>query len=117
MKYKKKIVVICYLVSFTILNNCVQSTVGLLGPAITGIKTGNIYQSSFSYVSSNVIKKKIGETPAVYVKNLLIQSPKIKKINFTTNKEKIENLKLSSVSESSDINYDEFIRMVKKTLK
>ena len=117
MKSKKKIKILFNLIILLTLNNCVQSTAGLLGPAITGAKTGNLYQSGFSYASNNIIKNQLGETPANYVKNLLTQSPRTEKVNFSTNKEVIENIKLLSISKNSDIEYNEFIRVVKKTLK
>ena len=117
MKYKKKILFLFNLIILLTLNNCIQSTAGFLGPAITGAKTGNIYQSGLSYASNNIIKKQLGATPGDYVKKLLINIPKTKEVNISTNKIKIESIKLLSVSKNSDNEYDEFVRVVKKTLK
>ena len=40
-----------------ILNNCASPTTALLGPSITGVRTGSIYQAGFSYSSSKVLEK------------------------------------------------------------
>ena len=39
------------------LNNCATSGSALLGPIITGAKTGSIYQASISYSSGRVINE------------------------------------------------------------
>ena len=41
------------------LSNCVGSSASLLGPAITAVKTGNVYHAGLSYTSNNIIKKKL----------------------------------------------------------
>tara|TARA_Y100001970_G_scaffold228572_1_gene283155 strand:- start:1632 stop:1934 length:303 start_codon:yes stop_codon:yes gene_type:complete len=38
------------------LTNCTISGSAFLGPTLTGIKTGNIYQTSLSYGSSKIIE-------------------------------------------------------------
>ena len=40
-----------------ILNNCATSGSALLGPIITGAKTGSIYQASISYSSGRIINE------------------------------------------------------------
>ena len=40
-----------------ILNNCASPTTALLGPSITGVRTGSIYQAGFSYSSGQVLEK------------------------------------------------------------
>jgi len=50
-----------YLVALSMLNGCVQST-ALVGPAITGVSSGSIYQAGISYGSSYLIEKETGMT-------------------------------------------------------
>ena len=38
-----------YLFYFVLMSNCAMSSNALLGPAITGAKSGNIYQASISF--------------------------------------------------------------------
>jgi len=100
------------------LNSCVQSSVSLLGPVFTGAKTGNIYQTGFSYASKSIIKNEIGKTPGEYVKKLLIKNSNKSEVSFAINKiEKPENIKLSTNSENNNNDYDEFLSSVKKILK
>lgn len=40
-----------------ILTNCGVTGTALLGPSITGARTGSVYQASLSYGSTHVIKK------------------------------------------------------------
>jgi hypothetical protein len=50
----KKIFIISILIFLT---NCGAPGTALLGPSITGARTGSVYQASLSYGSSHVIKK------------------------------------------------------------
>jgi hypothetical protein len=50
----KKFIILSLLL---ILNNCASPTTALLGPSITGVRTGSIYQASFSYSSGQVLEK------------------------------------------------------------
>jgi len=43
------------------LNSCAQNA-ALLGPAITGVSTGSVYQAGLSYGSGEVVKKVTGKT-------------------------------------------------------
>ena len=45
----------------TTLNGCVQST-ALLGPAVTGASTGNIYQAGLSYSTNLIVEEVTGKT-------------------------------------------------------
>jgi len=50
----KKFIILSLLL---ILNNCASPTTALLGPSITGMRTGSVYQAGFSYSSSHAFKK------------------------------------------------------------
>ena len=55
-----------FIISFSILflNNCSAPGTAFLGPTVTGIKTGSIYQASISYGSNeivNTVKTSINE--------------------------------------------------------
>jgi|MDTF01.1.fsa_nt_gb pyruvate/oxaloacetate carboxyltransferase len=118
MKLKKKILVICYLFFFTMLSNCVQSTVGLFGPALTGARTGNIYQSGFSYASSNIVKKKFGKTPTEYVANLIQKhSNEETDIDIKNITNPTDNIKFTQDYENTKDDHNNFVAAVKKMLK
>ena len=51
---KRKLILVILLL---FLNNCATSGSALLGPIITGAKTGSIYQASISYSSGRVINE------------------------------------------------------------
>ena len=82
-----------------ILSNCTQ-TVALLGPAMTGAKTGNIYQSGFSYASSNIIKKQFGQSPSEFVKSRLIKINNKDKTSLIAN-EKSKLIKIDNKDKTS----------------
>ena len=137
MKYKKKIFKICCLFSLVILSNCAQSTIAMLGPAMTGAKTGNIYQSGFSYASSNIIKKQFGQSPSEFVQSRLIKINNKDKTSLIANeksrlikidnkdktslianaKKYSENKKLSFNLKNINTGYENFMSEVKKVLK
>ena len=109
----------------------------LLGPAMTGAKTGNIYQSGFSYASSNIIKKQFGQSPSEFVQSRLIKINNKDKTSFIANeKSKLikidnkdktslianaknysENKKLSFNLKNINTGYENFMSEVKKVLK
>ena len=64
----KKIIIGLFFVCF--LNGCVQGT-AFLGPVYTLASTGSIYQASFSYGSSEAVKKVTGKTPTENIKSLI----------------------------------------------
>tara|TARA_B110000971_G_C19510450_1_gene277216 strand:+ start:124 stop:447 length:324 start_codon:yes stop_codon:yes gene_type:complete len=68
MMILKKIIISLFFVCF--LNGCIQNT-AFLGPAITVVSTGNVYQAGLSYGSSKVITKISGKTPVENIKSLL----------------------------------------------
>jgi len=82
-----------------ILSNCTQ-TVALLGPAMTGAKTGNIYQSGFSYASSNIIKKQFGQSPSEFVQSRLIKINNKDKTSLIAN-EKSKLIKINNKDKTS----------------
>ena len=53
--------VIFVVIATVFLNGCFQ-VLALVGPAATGVASGNIYQSAFSYSLSYGIKQKTGKT-------------------------------------------------------
>ena len=53
--------VIFVVVTTIFLNGCFQ-VLALVGPAATGVASGNVYQSAFSYSLSYGIKQKTGKT-------------------------------------------------------
>ena len=91
------------------MSNCIQSTVSLIGPVITGVKTGNIYHSGISYASNTIIKNKFGNTPIEYIERILNEVPD-KKID-SKNKKSSQNLA------NNEAEYIDFISAVKKILK
>ena len=90
--FLKKIVIGLFLMC--ILNGCVQST-AFLGPAYTFVSTGNIYQTSLSYGSNEVIKKTTGKTAMENIKSLLAKQ---------------------EVIAEDEENYDEFFALVKSRI-
>ena len=64
----KKIIISAFAMCF--LTGCLQNT-AFLGPAVTVVSTGNVYQAGLSYGSSQVIKKMTGKTPTENVKSFL----------------------------------------------
>ena len=54
--------------SSILLNGCIETT-ALLGPAVTGGTSGNVYQASISFVSSETISKTTGNTHYNIFKN------------------------------------------------
>ena len=53
--------VIFIVIASVFLNGCFQ-VLALVGPAATGVASGNIYQSAFSYSLSYGVKQKTGKT-------------------------------------------------------
>ena len=77
----KKIIISVFATCF--LTGCLQNT-AFLGPALTIVSTGNVYQAGLSYGSSQAIKKMTGKTPTENVKSFLDS-------NNTTVKEEVHN--------------------------
>jgi len=102
LKIKK---IIFLSISSILLGGCVETT-ALLGPAVTGSTSGNVYQATISFASGEAILKKTGKYPMQHVQYLLEKAEK-SKINqsFTEIKENINNLEIVS---------DEFYASVKK---
>ena len=67
MILKKLVISLSFL---CILNGCAQNF-ALIGPAITGVSTGSIYQASLSYGSGIAIKQITGKTSAENIKGFL----------------------------------------------
>ena len=61
---KIKIKVLGLLILF-FLNNCMQST-AMIGPTMTLVSTGNLYQAGFSYGANKAVEKETGIDLYVY---------------------------------------------------
>ena len=102
----KKFIILSLLL---ILTNCASPTTALLGPSITGVRTGSIYQVGFSYSSGQVFEKakkhyeKIEKTKKIVSKHLDQFNDKIVKD------------KLNRVASSNQA--DIFFKAVKDNLK
>ena len=115
---KKFCLIASYLLFFITLNGCLQSTASLLGPSVAVAKTGNISQASLSYVSTNIIKEKIGKAPSEYVINLLTQNSHTNQaIHSIKSLNKKKNIKHSINHNSSEDEHQKFLVAVKKILK
>ena len=68
----KKVIFVVVISLF--LNGCFQ-VIALLGPAASGVATGNIYQSAISYSLSYGVKKSTGKT---IIENVIDMSKKSK---------------------------------------
>ena len=73
----KKVIFIAVITLF--LNGCFQ-VLALVGPAATGVTTGNIYQSAMSYTLSYGVQKTTGKTIIENVIDLNRHSKKKEKI-------------------------------------
>ena len=129
MYFLKKILFVISLCLLMLLNNCVQSTATLFGPAFTAVKTGSLYQAGLSYSSNNILKKQLGKDPSTYVRDLFVQSFNQ---NKPTNTVKVKYQTISThytlisendeddyveIFENDEDDYTEFMMAVKKTLK
>ena len=64
----KKIIISVFATCF--LTGCLQNT-AFLGPALTVVSTGNVYQAGLSYGSSQAINKITGKTTTENIKSFL----------------------------------------------
>ena len=86
----KKVIFIAVITLF--LNGCFQ-VLALVGPAATGVTTGNIYQSAMSYTLSYGVQKTTGKTIIENVIDLNRHSKKKEKIaKKSKNKDLINSL-------------------------
>ena len=97
----KKVIFVIVITLF--LNGCFQ-VVALLGPAATGVTSGNIYQSAVSYSLSYGIQKKTGKTVLENVIDLNKESADKKK----TAKNKTNNVLINSFSHKNKSLNDAF---------
>ena len=91
--------------SSILLNGCVETT-ALLGPALSGGTSGNVYQASFSFVSGETISKTTGKYPLQHFQKL-VKTLEESKINRSMNEVKKDLVSLK-------INSKEFYKSVKK---
>ena len=71
---KIKIKVLGLLILF-FLNNCMQST-AMIGPTMTLVSTGNLYQASFSYGANKAVEKETGMQTTEYLINKIEDNQK-----------------------------------------
>tara|TARA_B110000037_G_scaffold125435_1_gene142924 strand:- start:25 stop:372 length:348 start_codon:yes stop_codon:yes gene_type:complete len=114
---KKKIFTLCLILSLTILNNCVQSTVSFFGPTVTVARTGNIYHGGLSYASNKFVKKKFGEDPLSYAKKIFIRDSKKNDLIKSIKSKKIPEKELLSSFKRTQSEHKDFLTAVKKMLK
>ena len=91
--------------SSILLNGCIETT-ALLGPAVTGGTSGNVYQESISFVSGETISRTTGKYPLQHFQKL-VQTLEQSKINRSMNEAKKDLVKLK-------VNSKEFYKSVKK---
>jgi len=82
----KKVIFVAVISLF--LNGCFQ-VIALLGPAASGVATGNIYQSAISYSLSYGVKKTTGKTIIENVMDMNKKSRTKKKIAKVRNEDLI----------------------------
>ena len=70
-----------------LLTGCYQSSASLLGPAITAVTSGNIYQVGLSYGTNIVVQETTGKTPSEHVLKIITSE------KYMKTKEKILNTK------------------------
>ena len=80
--------VIFVVIATVFLNGCFQ-VLALVGPAASGVATGNIYQSAISYSVSYGVKKATGKTIIENVIDMNKQSRTKEKIAKVTNEDLI----------------------------
>ena len=81
------------------LNSCVQNA-AFLGPALTGVSTGSVYQAGPSYGSAKVVKKITGKTTAENIKKIIEGSDKAEE---TKTNDEIFLLVKSKIEKNSEI--------------
>jgi len=69
----KKLTISLFCIFF--LNSCAQNA-AFLGPALTGVSTGSIYQAGLSYGSAEVVTKITGKSPTENIKKFLEENHK-----------------------------------------
>jgi|TARA_B110000261_G_scaffold162191_1_gene205217 predicted nucleic acid-binding OB-fold protein len=118
MKFNKKVSIICYMFFLLLLSNCIQSSAALLGPSLTVAKTGNVYQAGLSYVSNDIIKKKLGKSPGEFVVDFLNQDSNTNGLIHQINNMYTAEKKHYKINVRVDENeHFEFLDSVKKMLK
>jgi hypothetical protein len=85
--------------SLIFLNGCLQST-AMLGPGVTLVTTGNVFQAGLQYGANTAIKKETGKDPLSHVKDVVENNSKKKKfekkfINLVEKRFNITKQKLS----------------------
>ena len=103
-----------------LLSNCVTSTASLFGPAVTGLKSGSIYQSGLSYASNNIIEKKLGISPTKFITKFLDENLDKSESTFVdigNRKKETKNIKFVQNLKDIENEHNNFVKAVKKMLK
>ena len=82
--------VIFVVITAVFLNGCFQ-VIALVGPAASGVATGNIYQSAISYSLSYGVQKTTGKTIIENVIDLNKKTQNIKKVAMKQENEELLN--------------------------
>ena len=102
MEIKNKIVIIVSLITF--LSGCVQST-AMIGPSVTLVSSGNLYQAGVSYGANKAVEKETGMPPSKYIINK-IEDNKINK------KEKMDDDVYESLSILLELNIEKTKKLI-----
>jgi len=103
-----------------LLSNCVTPTASLFGPAVTGLKSGSIYQSGLSYASNNIIEKKLGISPTKFITKFLDENLDKSESTFVdigNRKKETKNIKFVQNLKDIENEHNNFVKAVKKMLK
>ena len=100
------------------MSGCIQSSVSLLGPAITATKSGNVYQASLSYATNNVIGNQLKKKPIKYIKDIIAtQCSKDQLVDNVNIKKKLADIRLTQKTKNDQDNYNTFMAAITKILK
>ena len=95
----KKLKIFFVFFNFIFLTGCFQTT-ALVGPGVTVIATGNVFQAGLQYGANTAIKNETGKYPLAHIKETVEENNNQKKlreniINFIEAKYKASRKKLS----------------------
>ena len=95
----KKLKLFFMFLNLIFLTGCLQTT-AFLGPGVTVISTGNVFQAGLQYGANTAIKNETGKYPLMHIKETVEETNNQKKlrvhiINFIEDKYKSTRKKLS----------------------
>lgn len=103
MEIAKKIVIIILPILF--LSGCIQSTT-MVGPTMTLVSSGNVYQAGASYGANKAIENETGMPPSKYIFN------KIEDNKINKKKETIDNDLYESISILLELNIEKTKKLI-----